>query len=141
MNRRIITTGIVGLIGLVVGWVVATSVARTGFTAARVQHDNSQAAVNLNRDIRLLDAIKKGQLGAASFLLEMDLDSSIITLYTAQERSALSEACRKALQSGVDYRKANAFVRTNNGVDRAELVEITIERILRGEPVSKDGTH
>jgi hypothetical protein len=95
-----------------------------------------QVIVTVERDIRLLDAITRGNTNSATFLLEMDLDSSIIALYTTQERSGLDKVGSEALSAGIAYRKTHPFVRVVNGIDRGELVEDTVSRILKGESIT-----
>ena len=104
---------------------------------ARIDQAVTQAAMNLQVKIRLLEAIRTGNTNSASFLLEMGLDGDIITLYTIREQATLNAAGQTALTTGISYRKVNQFVRKHNNVDRGDLVEDTIERILKGERISQ----
>jgi hypothetical protein len=132
---------IVGILGALFGAAVAFSLTKSicekQWQANRTQQKVAEIALNLQRDIRLLEAIKKGNTNSANFLLEMELDSDIIALYTMREQIGLSPTGHSALSAGLLHRMANPFVRTNNGVDRGDLVEGTIKSILRGERVSK----
>jgi len=97
-------------------------ICETQFQVSQTKLKVAEIAVNLQHDIRLLKAIKEGNTNSASFLLEMELDGNIIALYTMREQTGLNSNGQSALSAGLSYRMANPFVRTNNGVDRGELV-------------------
>jgi hypothetical protein len=124
--------------GLIAGVVLCMSVLKlAGFHRDQI-NDAEMRPVSLAiaRDLRLLDSAERGDTNLTLFLLETDLDSSIIALYTTYERMGeLDERNSNALIAGITYRKGHPFKRTINGVDRGELVEETIKRILNNDRV------